>query len=81
VLCLPLFTPIILYIQRHLGVRQHDRFPRVWEIAQHGVIFTIVFQVITPRFPRVFTSAGDPYDIIAYFAGGVIAGLIWAKPW
>ena len=79
VLCLPMFVPVILYIQRIIGLRKHDADPRVWEIAQQFIIFTIMFQVIIPRFPRTFNSAGDPYDIIAYFAGGVLAGAYWKR--
>jgi hypothetical protein len=78
VLCLPMFVPMILYAQHLLGLRPHRRFPGVWEIFQNLVVFTIVFQVITPRFPKTFTSAGDPWDILAYLAGGMIAGIYWS---
>jgi hypothetical protein len=77
VLCLPLFVPIILRVQQLLGLRRHDAYPRAWEIFQHGIIFSVVFQLILPRFPQTFTSAGDPYDILAYLAGGLLAGAYW----
>jgi hypothetical protein len=79
VLCLPLFVPIILYIQHLTGVRPHYRFPRLWEILQIFAVFTVVFQWWVPKFPRVFVSAHDPYDILAYFAGGILAWLIWSS--
>ena len=76
-LCLPLFVPIILYIQRILGIRSHDGYPRPWEIFQQWVIFSVMFQWVIPKFPKTFTSAGDPLDMIAYLAGGVVAGFVW----
>jgi hypothetical protein len=78
VLCLPLFVPMILYAQHIVGLRTGFAFPRVWEILQTWLVFTIVFQVIIPRFPKTFVAAGDPFDILAYLGGGVIAGLYWA---
>ena len=76
-LCLPLFVPMILRAQNLLGLRPHNAFPRLWEILQHWLIFSLVFQVILPRFPHSFTSAGDPYDILAYLAGGLLASTYW----
>ena len=78
VLCLPLFVPIILFAEHVIGLRKHYGFPRVWEIFQTWAVFTFVFQVVVPRFPKVFVAAGDPYDMIAYAAGGVLAGILWS---
>ena len=77
VLCLPLFVPMILYFEHIIGLRKGRDFPRVWEIFQNFVAFTIVFQVITPRFPKTFITASDPWDILAYFIGGALAGWYW----
>ena len=79
VLCLPLFVPMILYVQYVLGVRKHRDFPRLWEVFQSFLAFTLVFQFITPRFPKTFITAGDHYDIIAYFAGGLVACIYWSR--
>jgi hypothetical protein len=59
VLCLPLFLPMILYLQRRLGVRWNDDPPRMWEVLQNWVIFCVVFQGIA-RMPRYFRASGDP---------------------
>jgi hypothetical protein len=69
---------MILYFQYLIGLRKHDDFPHVWEIFQNWAAFVIVFQVVIPRFPKTFTSAGDPRDILAYLAGGIIAGVYWS---
>jgi hypothetical protein len=80
ILCLPLFVPIILYAQHVVGLRKHFGFPLPWEIFQNWFVFTVVFQVVIPRFPKTFIAAGDPYDILAYLAGGILAGLYWCSP-
>jgi hypothetical protein len=77
VLCLPLFVPMILYAQHIIGLRKHAEYPRIWELFQTWAVFTVVFQVVIPRFPKTFIAAGDPWDILAYFAGGIIAGIYW----
>ena len=78
VLCLPLFVPIPLYIQHIIGLRTHAAYPRPWEIFQSWAAFTLVFQVVIPRYPKMFITAGDPWDILAYFTGGIIAGVYWS---
>jgi hypothetical protein len=77
VLCLPLFLPMILRVQRLIGVRKHDQFPSFWEMLQHWAIFSIVFEVIIPRFPNRFDSTADPFDVLAYLAGGALAWIWW----
>jgi hypothetical protein len=79
VLCLPLFLPMILYVQRVFGVRRDDDYPGWWEILQHWVIFTVVFELILPTMPRLFTHTQDPWNAVAYLAGGVIAGVFWRR--
>ena len=60
VLCLPLLLPIILYAQRCLGLRRHDGAPRLWEVLQHWVIFSIVFELVVPSYARWFASRAVP---------------------
>jgi hypothetical protein len=80
VICLPLFLPMILYGQRLFGIRRHDGYPRWWEVLQHWAIFSVVFQVVIPRLPRgIYSSAGDPWDVLAYFVGGVLAWAWWTR--
>jgi len=77
-LCLPIFVPLSLLIQRCLRVRRDDRPPLAWEIAQHWLIFSIVFEGIVPRLPG-FRSTADPWDVVAYFVGGVAGWLAWNR--
>ena len=78
VLCLPLFVPLSLYVQRLLRVRCHDGPPRLPEIAQHLAVFSIVFEWLLPSLPQWFRSTADPYDVLAYAAGGGVAYAVWS---
>ena len=80
VLCLPLLLPMILYAQRLVGLRHTDAFPRPWEVLQHAAVFSIVFELILPSLPNAFRSTADPYDVVAYLAGGLAALLVWSRP-
>jgi hypothetical protein len=77
-ICLPLFLPLILGLQRALGVRRHDDFPRLWEMLQQWVVFSLLFEVILPQFPQYFRTTADPFDVLAYLAGGLLAWGWWA---
>lgn len=79
-LCLPLLLPMILYAQRLVGLRRTDAFPRPWEVIQHGAVFSVVFELILPSWPKWFHSTADPYDVAAYAAGGLAALLAWSRP-
>jgi hypothetical protein len=57
--------------------RRLRRDPGWWEILQHWVIFSIVFEVILPRMPNVFRHTSDPWNVVAYLAVGILAGICW----
>ena len=78
VLCLPLFVPMILYVQHLIGFRRHYGYPRAWEIFQNFAAFTIVFQLssrVSPNgsFPRAIRGISSPI-----WPAGVIAGMVWS---
>lgn len=77
VLCLPLFLPLILFVQRVVRLRNHDGYPLAWEVLQHWLVFSVVFEVVIPRFPQYYRSTADPLDVVAYFAGGLVSWLYW----
>ena len=74
-LLIPAALPLMLWLQRRLGLRTDDEPPHWSEIAMHVVVWSIAAEVVAPHF---FTRAtGDPWDAVAYASGGVLSGLIW----
>jgi hypothetical protein len=73
-LLIPCALPLVLWLQRRLRLRLHDRSPTGKEILFHLVVWTILFEVLGPHLMRV---TGDPRDAVAYAAGAAVAWLWW----
>jgi membrane-associated PAP2 superfamily phosphatase len=74
-LLIPAALPLILWMQRKLGLRTTDHRPTWSEILLHFVIWSIAAEVVAPH---LFANAtGDPWDVVAYAGGALAAGLIW----
>jgi hypothetical protein len=82
-LLMPCALPVLLLLQRWLKLRQHDLPPTPGEIALYLVVWSILFEVIGPHIMR--RAVGDPWDVVAYAVGGVLAGIWWHRhlvfPW
>lgn len=77
VLLLPAALPWLLALYRRAGWRRHDRPPGRGEIALHWAVWSCAAEVAGPvLFPW---TVGDPWDVAAYAAGGVVAGLWWRR--
>jgi len=76
-LLIPCALPLVLWVQRVLGLRTHDLPPTVFEIISHLAVWSVLFEFIGPR---VFPVTGDPLDVLVYFAGGVFAAMWWNAP-
>jgi hypothetical protein len=74
-LLIPCALPLALLLQRWLGLRSHDAPPQPAEIALHLGVWSILFEWIGPHLVRHAT--GDPWDVAAYWIGGLLAGLWW----
>lgn len=75
---IPCALPPLLWMQRRLNLRSHDEPPTVGEIVFQFVIWSILFEWIGPRImPH---TVGDPWDVAAYAAGALFAGLWWRGP-
>ena len=74
-LLIPCALPLALLLQRWLRLRSHDRRPQLGEIALHLCAWSILFEWIGPHLMK--RATGDPWDVAAYVAGGVLAGLWW----
>jgi hypothetical protein len=78
VLLIPCALPPVLLLHRWVGLRDHDGPPTAVEIAGHWLGWSILFEVICPRFMPHTT--GDPWDVAAYAVGSVISYLWWHRP-
>src|SRR4051812_17845654 len=79
-LLIPAALPFALWLQRRLNPRPDDRAPRWSEIALHLVAWSVAAELAGPR---IFARAtADWRDVVAYAAGGTIAGFWWQGiPW
>jgi hypothetical protein len=76
-LLMPCALPVLLLMQRWLRLREADDPPTWGEIALYTVFWSILFEVIGPH---LFShSVGDPWDVVVYFVGAVVAGLWWNR--
>lgn len=77
-LLIPAALPWLLALQRRLGTRQHDDPPRVGEIAVAVALWSLAAEVILPRLTT--RAVADPWDVAAYAAGAIVAGVWWHRP-
>lgn len=73
-LLIPCALPLILWLQRQLGLRAQDDFPSAGEIGFHLVVWSVLFEFIGPHLMRV---TGDVRDVVAYAIGSFIAWCWW----
>ncbi|MFO1487537.1 MAG: hypothetical protein U1F65_03575 [Verrucomicrobiota bacterium] len=74
-LLIPCALPLVLLLQRLLRLRLHDRAPQPGEIVFHVAVWSVICEVLAPHFlPRL---TGDPWDVVAYGLGGLLAGCWW----
>jgi hypothetical protein len=76
-LLIPCALPPLLLMERWLKLRKHDLPPTPAEILRTWFVWSILFEVIGPHIMRWTT--GDPWDIAAYAAGAILAGVWWQR--
>ena len=76
-LLMPCALPPLLLAQRRLKLRKHDRPPATGEIILYCGLWSIQCKIIGPHLTR--RAPWDPWDILAYAAGGLLAGLWWQR--
>ena len=74
-LLIPAALPLVLWVQRRLGVRGSDARPAWREIALHAVVWSIAAEWLMPHVTARATS--DWHDVLAYGIGGAVAGVWW----
>jgi ubiquinone/menaquinone biosynthesis C-methylase UbiE len=76
VLLIPCALPPVLLTHRWLGLRRHDRPPTFGEVAAHWAGWSVLFEVIGPR---IMPTTGDPWDVVAYGGGALMAVACWRR--
>jgi len=76
-LVIPAALPLVLWMQRFTRLRQHDMPPTWAEIGCHLAIWSVICEVIGPRWLHHGTA--DIWDVAAYGAGAIVAGLWWNR--
>jgi hypothetical protein len=77
-ICMPLWVPIMLFVQRQLGLREDDAPPRAGEIVIPLVLWSWIFEVILPHTDLMRQHCiADPWDIVYYTLGALIAVIFW----
>jgi hypothetical protein len=76
-LLIPCALPPVLLAHRRLNLRSHDDPPQPGEILFQLIVWSILFEGIGPYLMPHTT--GDPWDVVAYLAGGLLAGLFWQR--
>lgn len=77
-LLIPAALPLVLWVQRRIGVRAEDAPPRWREIALHVAVWTFTAEALMPQLTAAAT--GDWRDVVAYAAGALLAGAWWQGP-
>jgi len=74
-LLIPTALPVVLWIQRLLGLRNHDGVPTWAEMILHLAVWSLICEFIGPRW--LHHGSADVWDVFAYAAGGIVACLWW----
>ena len=76
-LLMPAALPVVLWLQRRLGLREHDLAPSWSEMIFHLAVWSVICEFVGPRWLHHGTA--DIWDVAAYAVGGVAACLWWNR--
>jgi hypothetical protein len=76
-LLIPAALPVILWVQRILGLREHDDPPSWSEVFLHLAVWSLICEFVGPFWLHVGTA--DVWDVVAYAVGGNVACLWWNR--
>lgn len=77
-LMMPAALPVVLWMQRSIGLRKNDLPPTWLEMSFHLVVWSLICEFIGPRWLHHGTA--DVWDVVAYGVGGLLACLWWNRP-
>lgn len=76
-LLIPAALPLVLWVQRQLGLRHHDLPPTWSEMLLHLAVWSVICEFIGPLWLHHGTA--DAWDVLAYTVGGILACLWWHR--
>ena len=76
-LMMPAALPVMLWVQRQLHLRKHDRPPGWREMFAHLAIWSVMCKVVGPLYLHI--GVADPWDLLFFATGGVAACLWWNR--
>src|SRR5437899_1682459 len=71
VLLIPCALPLVLWMQRKLGLRAHDESPALAEVASHLVVWSLIAEWLGPHW--LHRGVADVWDVVAYSVGAALA--------
>lgn len=74
-LLIPAALPLVLWIQRRLGLRTHDGPPTGKEIVLHLAVWSFIAEGAGPFLTNRGTA--DWRDIVAYSCGAAVCYVFW----
>ena len=74
-LLIPAALPLVLWIQRRLGLRTHDGMPDGGEIFLHLAVWAFIAEGIGPWLTHHGTA--DWWDVASYFGGAAVCYVLW----
>lgn len=72
---IPCALPPLLWLQRRFKLRDNDRPPTLGEVTSHLIFFSLFFKWFAPHF--LHRDVADPWDVLAFSAGAIIAYFVW----
>lgn len=77
-ICFPFWLPIVLFLTRKVRLRGHDDPPDFYELLFYLLLWSFFFEFLGPAFGQHFNyPVADPWDIVCYAVGCLIAGIYW----
>jgi hypothetical protein len=77
-LLMPVALPVLLWLQQQLGLRTENRPPGWWEMFACLALWSVMCKIIGPIYFHI--GVADPWDVLFFAAGGIMACLWWHRP-
>jgi hypothetical protein len=77
-ICIPFWVPVMVWVERHLGLRADDGPPEAMEVIIPLILWSWLFEIVLPRtelFGRYCVA--DHRDVFYYAAGALAAAVFW----